>query len=70
VFIVPLILSLYAIRQEKERFKARFGPMREKEVLASDPVGTGPHPTFQHWDAKKAVEDYRVWMESKRKKKE
>ena len=70
LFIVPAILSLYAVRQERKRLRSRYGLKKDKEILASDPVGLAAHPRTSQWDATEAVEEYQAWLAEMRDRKE
>jgi hypothetical protein len=70
ILIVPAILSVYVIRQEKRRLHGRYGLTKDKEILASDPVGLAAHARSTQWDATKAVEEYQAWLAEMRDKKE
>jgi hypothetical protein len=70
LFIVPAILSFYAVRQERKRLRSRYGLKKDKEILASDPVGLAAHTRTSQWDATEAVEEYQAWLAEMRDKKE
>ncbi len=69
--IVPAILTLYAVWQERNRLRSRYGLKKDKEILASDPLGSrarGCYARPTQWDATEAVEKYQEWLEEKRAK--
>jgi len=66
IFIVPAILSLYAIRQDKKRLEARYD--LKKNSARSDHLDTVPYSISLEQDIQKRVEGYEAWMKKRNKK--
>lgn len=67
LLIAPTIISIYALLQERKRFKVRFEMGERKMLSASDPLGTRPYaPTYKK-EIEEIVEEYARFLKEKRK---
>ncbi len=70
VMVVPSILIVYAVLEERKRFKTRYGTSKDRLMNASSGVGSGPEARAAQWDAENAVIQYQKWMEENKEETE
>ena len=67
IFIVPTILSLYAIRQDRKRLEARYNLKKHERLTVYDHLGTIPYSINLEQDIQRRVEEYEAWIKKRKK---